>query len=313
MKIKTLIIISLLLCVYLIFGGMTLDSEQFKLVILEIRLPALIAAILTGALLAIAGAILQIFFSNQLIGPDIIGVSSGSSLALAIYFYLGEVFIFSYSGISASISALIGSMFIMAILLFFSKRLSGSQVLILGVLISYLSSSLISLLIFLSPALQVKSYFTWLNGSFGNLAFDQLVVFLILGLALFSAMFTFTKRLELISLGEKTATALGVDFRLLRFQLLLYISLCISFVTYFVGPVGFVGIVSSFVALKVFGYRSMKEHLLLCALSGSLICLISLLIAKLFPVLPSNSNILLGFISGPIIFYMFGNKNKLYE
>ncbi len=313
MKLKICALIIFSLITYLLLEGVNLHSEQFKLIFLEIRLPSVVAAIITGSLLAITGAMLQSFFNNQLIGPDILGISSGSSLSLAIYFYLGDIWIFTSSGLNASIFALIGALIVMLALGFFSKKLNGSQILVLGVLISYFSSSLISLLIFLSPALQVKNYFTWLNGSFNNLLLDQLVVFTVIGILLFCIMFIFPKKLELVALGEKTAISLGVNFKQLRMQMMVYISLCISFLIYFVGPISFIGIISSYVAIKFFGYQNMKQHLIHCSICGILISLLSLALAKMVPFIPSNSNILLGFISGPIILYMFSGKKNLYD
>ena len=157
----------------IISGSQT--DETYRYILLESRLPAAIAALLSGAALATSGLLLQTAFRNPLAGPDVFGISSGAGLAVAIVMlafggnialddlgvgFLGDAGNYAIGGFLAIlIAAFIGAMVVMGIITFFSAIVrSHTVLLIIGLMVGYLASSAISLLNFFSTAEGVKSY-----------------------------------------------------------------------------------------------------------------------------------------------------------
>lgn len=193
----------------IISGSQT--DETYRYILLESRLPAAIAALLSGAALATSGLLLQTAFRNPLAGPDVFGISSGAGLAVAIVMlafggnialddlgvgFLGDAGNYAIGGFLAIlIAAFIGAMVVMGIITFFSAIVrSHTVLLIIGLMVGYLASSAISLLNFFSTAEGVKSYMVWGMGSFGNVSSQQMMFFIPLALIALAASLLLVNR-----------------------------------------------------------------------------------------------------------------------
>ena len=210
----------------IISGSQT--DETYRYILLESRLPAAIAALLSGAALATSGLLLQTAFRNPLAGPDVFGISSGAGLAVAIVMlafggnialddlgvgFLGDAGNYAIGGFLAIlIAAFIGAMVVMGIITFFSAIVrSHTVLLIIGLMVGYLASSAISLLNFFSTAEGVKSYMVWGMGSFGNVSSQQMMFFIPLALIALAASLLLVKPLNAMLLGEQYAENLGFN------------------------------------------------------------------------------------------------------
>jgi iron complex transport system permease protein len=170
-----------------VFGG-EVSKATWQTIVLETRLPMALTATLAGAALAVAGLLLQTTFDNPLAGPSILGVSTGSSLGVAIVMLaMGGVVseaISSYLGIL--LGAIVGAAVVMLVLLFFSTIVkSTAMLLIIGIMVGYLTSSAISLLNFFSTQEGVHSFVIWGMGNFSGVTLDRLPLFAILILEIF--------------------------------------------------------------------------------------------------------------------------------
>ena len=138
-----------------ILCGHAVERESWRFILLESRIPQGITALLCGAALAVSGLMLQTVFSNPLAGPSILGINTGASLGVALVMLLGggsiTAGVFSISGFLAVLAgAFAGAMIVMGILLFFSAFTKNNlMLLIIGIMIGYITSSVISLLNFL--------------------------------------------------------------------------------------------------------------------------------------------------------------------
>ena len=241
----------------IISGSQT--DETYRYILLESRLPAAIAALLSGAALATSGLLLQTAFRNPLAGPDVFGISSGAGLAVAIVMlafggnialddlgvgFLGDAGNYAIGGFLAIlIAAFIGAMVVMGIITFFSAIVrSHTVLLIIGLMVGYLASSAISLLNFFSTAEGVKSYMVWGMGSFGNVSSQQMIFFIPLALIALAASLLLVKPLNAMLLGEQYAENLGFNIRRLRIVLLIITGLLTAVVTAFCGPIAFIGL-----------------------------------------------------------------------
>ena len=297
-----------------VFGG-EVSKETWQTIVLETRLPMALTATLAGAALAVAGLLLQTTFDNPLAGPSILGVSTGSSLGVAIVMLaMGGVVseaISSYLGIL--LGAIVGAAVVMLVLLFFSTIVkSTAMLLIIGIMVGYLTSSAISLLNFFSTQEGVHSFVIWGMGNFSGVTLDRLPLFAILILVSLLLSFTLVKPLNALLLGARYAENLGVSIKATRNKLLLISGILTAVVTAFCGPIGFLGLIVPHIARLAL--RSSNHTVLLpaTAFSGAVIALLCNLISVLpasWGVIPINA--ITPVIGVPIIIYIIVNRKKI--
>ena len=297
-----------------IFGG-EVSKSTWEIIVVETRLPMALTAALAGAALAVAGLLLQTTFDNPLAGPSILGVSTGSSLGVAIVMLaMGGVVsetISSYFGIL--LGAIVGAAIVMLILLFFSSIVkSTAMLLIIGILVGNLTSSAISLLNFFSTQEGVHSFVIWGMGNFSGVTLDRLPMFSMLVLSSLLLSYMLVKPLNALLLGARYAENLGVNIKTTRNKLLLLSGILTAVVTAFCGPIGFLGLIVPHIARLAL--RSSNHTVLLpaTALAGAVIALLCNLISVLpasWGVIPINA--ITPVIGVPIIIYIIVNRKKI--
>lgn len=284
------------------------DSASY--IIVASRLPNAITATLAGAGLATSGLLLQTSFHNPLAGPSILGISSGANLGVAI------VMLAFGGGVTASLytwagsfsivgAAFVGSILIMALLLVFSSLLKDNlMLLITGIMMGYITSSVISLLNFLASADNIQSFLIWGMGNFNSVSLQQMPIFAslcILGLILSLLL---TKPLNAILLGDNYAANLGVDLRRTRNLLLLATGLLTAVITAYCGPVAFIGLATPHIAFLLLGTNNHRHLLPVTMLSGSFIALLCNLLCTLPSVTVIPLNAITPVLGAPVIIYI---------
>ena len=295
--------------------GHDIGNVAWRFIVVESRIPLAVTAVLSGAALAVCGLLLQTAFNNPLADPSILGVSTGSSLGVAIVMLLGGGALYtSLGGYFATLGgALVGALAVMAILLFASTLVkSSTMLLIIGVLISYLTSSAISLLNFFATQEGVHSFVIWGMGNFSAVTMRQLPMFaatIAIGLLLSLMMI---KPLNALLLGQRYAENLGVNLRTVRNTLLLLTGLLTAIVTAFCGPIGFVGLVVPHLSRLLLGtsdhFRLIPATIILGAVCASLCTLVSVLPSSgLIPI-----NAITPIVGVPVIIYVILNRKKIF-
>ena len=293
--------------------GEPVSKHTWETIVVETRLPMALTAALAGAALAVAGLLLQTTFDNPLAGPSILGVSTGSSLGVAVVMLAmgGVVSEALTSYFSILLGAIAGAAVVMMILLFFSSIVkSTAMLLIIGIMVGYLTSSAISLLNFFSTQEGVHSFVIWGMGNFTGVTLDRLPLFSILILVSLGLSFMLVKPLNALLLGARYAENLGVSIKATRNKLLLLSGILTAVVTAFCGPIGFLGLVVPHIARLAL--RSSNHTVLLpaTALAGAVIALL----CNLISVLPSSVipiNAITPIIGVPIIIYVIINRKKI--
>ena len=293
-----------------ILMGHPAERSSWTFILWDSRLPQAITATLSGAGLAAAGLLLQTVFRNPLAGPSILGIDGGANLGVAIVMLLfgGTLMVgtFSFSGfLLVIISAMVGAWFIMMILIAFSRRLqSNTMLLIAGVMISYLTSSAISLLNYGATEEGVRSFMVWGLGSFANVTVERLPAFAgSMSLGLLGALLL-VKPLNALLLGEHYAKNLGINVQRTRTLLLLVTGLLTAASTAFCGPIAFVGLAVPHIARLLL--HSTDHRLLLPATILAGACLA--LFCNLLSTLPSNSlipiNVITPLLGAPVVIWV---------
>lgn len=268
------------------------DNPATTKIVVDIRLTKGIVAIIAGIALSVSGLQMQTLFRNPLAGPYVLGVSSGASLAVAL-FILGAPLTGGLSATAASLgmtgAALVGSAVVLALIAVAGRRIKDIMVvLILGMMVSSAISAIVQILQYMSSDEALKSFVIWTMGSLGNVTSDQLPILAVtVALGLILAVAT-TKSLNLLLLGEEYAVTMGYDNRRGRTMVLISTALLAGSVTAFCGPIGFVGLALPHVARVAFGTADHRVLIPGAALTGAAVMLGCDIVSKLF-VIPVNA------------------------
>ncbi|MDR1645573.1 MAG: iron ABC transporter permease [Tannerellaceae bacterium] len=288
-------------------------------IILQSRLPQAVTAMLAGASLAVSGLLLQTLFRNPLAGPSILGISDGASLGVALVMLsfggsLGRLGDGPAGGYPAIIlAAFAGACVILCVILYFSTKVHNTvMLLIIGIMIGYLASSLISILNLYAAADKVHSYVMWGMGSFSGVSLGQLPLFTVCSLAGLLPAILLIKPLNALLLGERYAANLGVQVRRTRMFILLCTGLLTAITTAFCGPVAFIGLAVPHIARLLLGSSNHKMLLPLTLLTGSciaLLCNILMVVPGTDVILPLNA--VTPLIGAPVIIYVILNRKNI--
>lgn len=294
-------------------------NRIFENIILKTRLPQTIVSLGAGMALGVAGLLMQTMFRNPLAGPSVLGISSGASLGVAfVMLFTGNLLGFTFSSLgnwgnfAVILSSLIGAGGVLAIILCISHRIGGTlSVLIIGVMIGYLSSSLVSLLKFYSPEEDVHNYVIWGLGSFNRLATNRALLFGLITVVPALMATLLSKPLNLLALGDRYAANLGLNIKRSRFFIIAFAGFLTAVVTSFCGPIIFIGVAVPHLA-KLLSKTSNHFYLILnAALLGAATALLCNLIARMPGMeqeLPINS--VTAFIGAPVVIWVIWKRRK---
>ena len=286
-------------------------SDVWRIIVLETRLPQAITALLAGAAISIAGLVLQTLFNNPLAGPEVLGINSGAGLGVAVVMLLAQGTQFAgamglYGYLATLAGAFIGAFMVISLVLFLSSMLKSKlYLLIAGVAVSFLVSSLISILNYFATSEGVHSYMIWGMGSFSGVSMERLPLFAVPITVLLAVTALQSKPLNALLLGDDYAINLGVGVMKARVVLLALTGLMVAAVTAFCGPVTFIGLAVPHLARLAL--KSCNHNLLLPAtmIAGASIALLCNIICQL----PGENGLMpLGavtpLVGAPVIIYV---------
>ncbi len=294
-------------------------SEIWSNIIWKSRFPQAVTAILAGSGLAISGLQMQTVFNNPLAGPSVLGISSGASLGVAFVILLsgslGGVAL-SHLGVfgevAMTIAAIVGSMSVMALILFASQKIKGNvTLLIIGVMIGYVASAVIGVLKYFSVEEDIKAYVIWGLGSFSRVSGDNLNVFAIIMCILLPLSFLQTKTLNLLMLGESYARNLGLNIKAARLTVIGSAGILTAIVTAYCGPIVFLGLAVPHLCramLKTSDHRKLMPASLLAGSALALLCSIIARMPGFEGALPVNS--VTALIGAPVVVSVLFRKHK---
>ena len=296
--------------------GKESEKSVWTNIVMQSRLPQAITALLAGSALAVCGLMLQTLFRNPLAGPSILGISDGANFGVAlVMLYSGGIMAIGGERshhLSVIFAAFLGALFVLILMLYFSSKVKNNVlVLIIGIIISYLASSGISILNSYASADNLRAYVLWGMGSFSGIPMTQIPYFsssILTGL-LFSALLI--KPLNALLLGENYATNLGIRIGRTRAVILLTTGFLTALVTAFCGPVTFIGLVVPHIARMLIRTSNQKWLLPVTLLMG---CVIALL-CNLLTTIPFGKGILplnavTPLIGAPVVIYVILKSRK---
>jgi iron complex transport system permease protein len=314
--------------------GATLDillgrgapEPAWERIVLDLRLPQAGTAVLAGAALAVAGLLMQTLFRNPLADPFVLGISSGASLGVALVVLgggmaaagggaiVGSGVASAVAGMGHVAAAIAGAVLMLLIVVFASRRVSTLTLLILGVLVGYAASALVSILLRVAAPENVQSYVIWTLGEFAGVSWSEAAILApALAVGLVMAVVA-VKPLNALLLGESYARSMGVAVERNRIWLIASTAVLAGAVTAFCGPIGFLGIAVPHLAR---GLLHTSDHRLLVpgtALLGASLALL----ADVLTQLPGGSrslplNAITALLGAPVVVWVILARRSLRD
>lgn len=289
-------------------------------IIWQFRFPKAITCILAGAALSCSGLMMQTLFRNPLAGPDVLGLSSGASLLVAIVILAGAsgssiLFQISTNPWSVAIAASIGSIMVLILVIIIAQKVRDNvSLLIIGLMLGAATSSLVSVLQFLSKAEDLQAFMIWTLGSVGGTSWREIQVLSCILVAGALIALQSMKSLNALLLGENYAQSLGIHIRRSRFWIVMATSIMAGGVTAFCGPIAFVGLAVPHLVRILIHTSNHKILIPAVMMGGASLILFCDILAQLpgsTQVLPLNA--ITSLIGAPVVIWVVvRNKRKTF-
>lgn len=284
-----------------------------EVVIWNIRLPRIFAAVIAGMSLAVAGCIMQCVLRNPLASPFTMGISQGAAFGAAfaiIVLGLGQ----AHSPYIVTVSAFLASLISIVVILILSKvaGLSSQSMILAGIAMGTLFSSATMLLQYFAEDVKVASVIFWTFGDIGRAGRNDILVMFLAAIP--ALIYFISKRWDynVLESGDETAKSLGLNTSSLRFTGVLIAALITSVSVAFLGIIGFIGLLAPHIMRRIVGgdYRILLP---MSAIGGALLLLAADTISRTIiapVVLPVG--ILTSFMGAPLFIYLILRKRNQY-
>lgn len=284
-------------------------NELFPVVVIDVRLPRILAAALVGSGLAMSGAVFQGILLNPLADPYTLGVSAGAAFGAAVAILLNLGFLGTFSVPLFAFCGAVATLFFVIYLSSSGEGLSSNNLILSGIIVAAILSAGISFLKYVADE-QVSVIIFWLMGSFGSKTWLDVAlvsVFVLIGLLV--CLF-FARDLNLMSLGARTAASLGVDTRRVPLILLITASLVAGVCVSISGIIGFVGLLVPHLVRFITGPDN-RRLIPVSLLVGAILLLTADTVTR--AVLPAEIpiGVLTALIGGPFFCYIFRKRQKV--
>jgi len=298
--------------------GEAASKDTWEYIIVNFRLPKAITAILVGIGLSISGLLMQTLFRNPLAGPYVLGLSSGSSLGVALVILgaaflpqvVAEVLLSTYGIILASC---LGSFLVLLLILLVSSSLRDTAtLLIIGLMFSSFTGAIVSVLTYFSSAEQLQKFTFWSMGNLGNLSWQNILILgVTVAVGLLLSLISI-KSLDALLLGENYAKSMGLNIRKSRYIIIIATSLLAGSITAFAGPIAFIGLAVPHLAKLLFQTSNHKILFGSTILIGAILMLFCDMVSQMPGMeftLPINA--ITSIIGAPIVIWLLVRKRSL--
>ena len=269
--------------VTILLGGEA-EKGTWETIVMDIRLPRVLTAMLVGTALGLAGLQMQTVFRNPLASPFTLGVSSGASLGVALVILVSPASAEIFSGVGAGFftnlgtvaGAALGAAATLSIMLMVASRVGDMVVvLLLGVVMASLIGAVVTILIFFANEQQTREFVEWGLGSFNRVRWGEMpFLSSSIVVAVIVAVLT-TKPLNALLLGDNYARSMGLNVKWARVVIMGSASLMAGSVVAYAGPIGFLGIAIPHIARGIFGtsdHRILVPGSVLVGIAVALAC-----------------------------------------
>lgn len=297
------------------FKALFTSDDKFatdRSVIINLRLPRSLMAILVGAGLSVSGLVYQELFQNKLVSPDFLGVSSGASVGAALSILIGM------SGIVICLFSFAFGILTMVCTLFIAKAFKNKSPIILllsGIIMGGFLEACLSFIKFMADTdSQLGEITFWLLGSFQNVVINDVYIMLPISLFCIAALMIIRWRINIVALGKEQAESKGLNYGFYKGLLIVIVTILTSASVAFAGVIGWVGLVVPHISRLLVG-RNTAKSLPLTIFIGAIFMLMCDIVSRSFTFSEIPLSAVSGFIGTPIFIgilaFKKGNKNDI--
>lgn len=283
--------------------GQNIKGASFAVVTL--RLPRMLAGLSVGFAFGVAGRTFQTMLRNPLASPDIIGVTSGSSVAAVLC-----ILVFNMSGLKVSLISVITGLLVALLIYLLSNGggFSGGRLILIGIGIQAMLSAVISFLMIRANQYDVPAAMRWLSGSLNGIRLSELPLLLFV-VVFFTFLITILGRhLAILELGEQSAIMLGLKANTIRILLVISSVFLIAFSTSVTGPIAFVSFLCGPIASKLVGIGLPNQ--IPSGLLGAILVLSADLIGQFAFSVKLPVGIITGILGAPYLIFLLVRMNQ---
>ncbi len=280
---------------------------SYSAMVLDMRLPRVLLAFLTGAALAVCGGVMQSLLQNPLASPFGLGVSAGAGLGAAFVIVLGV----TSAGLGIFLMPAVSLIFALGtvfLVLFLSAKLdrgmSNVTVILVGMVISLFCNAVISLLATSSPA-HAQRIQLWQLGSFSMREWSAVWALLPVTILISLYFLRYAEELDVMTFGEEQAQAMGVDLRKVKGRLMTAVAVLVGTAVAFVGIIGFVDLIVPHMARRFFGAAHRRLIPACALLGGTFLVLCDLASRTMTPPHEIPISSITALLGAPFFLYLF--------
>lgn len=290
--------------------GSSLSALE-KQILIDIRLPKALTAIIAGIALSIAGLMMQTLFRNPLAGPYTLGISSGATLGVALITMCSVLLTTMHTALLLPFAACIGATLVLLLVVAVSKRVTSNvSLLIVGMMFGSIASALVNVLQNFSNPDSLKLFIVWTLGSLHSVGWSDMPFLLSVVIVGLIIVLCVLKPLNGLLLGEDYARGLGINIGRTRLLIVLATGLLAGGVTAFCGPIAFIGVAVPHIARGILKSSNHRYIIPLSALIGACLLLACDILCSLAtsPLPISTVSALFG---APIIIWIIMKKSTI--
>lgn len=278
----------------------------------DVRFPRALGALVVGAGLAFAGAIMQNDMRNPLAEPYTMGIASGAFLGAVLSLVLGFSLIPGLSGdwatvINAFVFSVIPTVVIMIVSQF--RKMTPTAMILVGIALLFLFSSISQVLMVTAPAETLADAYNWRVGTLSKVTWDNLPIMAAIVAAICIPLYFLSSKLDVMYLGDRAASTLGVNANRLRLITMLLVSLMTGAVVSFTGTIGFIGLVGPHVARILVGSKN-RYLLPASAAFGAAFLILADTLAKVCGPSGLPVGVISAMVGGPLFIYILVRQKK---
>lgn len=301
-----------------LLSGLFTEQETYSDILWQFRIPKALTCILAGSALATAGLLMQTLFRNPMAGPDVLGLTSGASLLVAVILLMGQLnpslgsLVFQNPW-SIALAASIGGAMVFILIISIARYVKeNTSLLIIGLMISAATSSMVSVLQFTSQADDLQTFMIWTLGTVGGTGWQELGVLSIVVFAGVVISYGSIKSLNSWLLGENYARSLQVNLGRSRFLIVVATGLLTGAVTAFCGPIAFVGLAVPHLVRLIIPITNHKILIPAVMAGGASLLLLCDMLAQIpgsTQILPLNA--VTSLIGAPVVIWMVIKSKRI--
>lgn len=288
------------------------ENDISREIILNIRLPKAITAIIAGVGLSLSGLMMQTLFRNPLAGPYILGVSSGATLGVATVVLTGSFVGITVNNQWISIwAAIVGAALVLLLVMGVSHRIRNNvSLLIIGMMFGSIAGAIVNVMQNYSNPDTLKLFIVWTFGNLSSVNWNEMKILFPISILGFTLAFTIIKQLNGLLLGENYARGLGINIQKTRLLIIISTGLLAGGITAFTGPIAFVGVAIPHIAIGLFSTQNHRIIMPATAICGAVLMLLCDFLSQMFTY-PLPISTVTSLFGAPIIIWIISRRKHI--